>query len=101
MIWFFVIWGAINIFAIGLVQYLMDEYISWDAIFIYPIINEWLEYKDYNKFGCWFVRILFTIVFLPYLILHFTALILFTIFVLAVSVIVDLIDKIFKKKSKR
>ena len=101
MIWFFVIWGAINIFAVYLVQYLMEEYISWDAIFVYPVINEWLEYKNYNKFGCWLVRILFTIVFLPYLILHFTALLLFTIAVLAVSVVVDLFDKIFEKKNKR
>ena len=101
MIWFFVIWGLINIFAVYLVQYLMEEYISWDAIFVYPVINEWLEYKNYNKVGCWFVRILFTIVFLPYLILHFTVLLLFTIVVLAVSVVVDLFDKIFEKKNKR
>lgn len=99
-LWLLGAWMVLNLGAVFFLSYWLNDYTAWDCVFIYPVLNDWLEYKEYNQFGCWFIRVAFTILFLPYLILHFTALLLFVVFVSIVSVVLDIVDRLFKKKKK-
>ena len=100
IMWLLVAWGLINIFAVMLTTYWMYDYTSWDCVLIYPLLNEWLSYKDYNKVGSWFIRIAFSIVFLPYLVLHFVSLGISFVVIWVICGICDLFDLLFKKRDK-
>lgn len=91
MIWFYM-WLMANgaaLFSITCWQY---EYDSWYGILIYPMLNDWMYARNYCKVLRWIVFVLFTILFLPYLVFHFSVLIVMALIVLLIACIIDLIE---------
>ena len=93
----FWIWGIINFISIFyfVAWALRSEH--WYDILLYPMLNDLIEQKGYTAFSRWVIKIAFTIIFLPYLVVHFVSLLILSILVTIIVATLDMIDKMKRK----
>ena len=91
------IWGIVNVigtFAFSL-QLMRGDH--WYDIFIYPMLGDWLASLRCPTWLEYVVKILFTIVFLPYLIVHMLVITAFALVVMIIVFVLDARDKRIRK----
>ncbi len=92
-----IIWSFINVAALLLFIHIAETSINYADPFIYPKIDEWLEKEEVDGFGNIIVKILFTLFFLPALLVYFLLTIIVSLLVLMVIGLCNVIKKLRKK----
>lgn len=95
-----IIWGVLNLIALVCVVMAQHQYEEWDGIFIYPIVDKWLEFNGIGKIPGRVITWALTIIFLPMLVFYYFVLALLVICVLSIAGILDAIENLSKKRKK-
>lgn len=93
-----IIWLLINIAATVFWLYKAFHSDEWTSLFLYPEIHDKLEDEEVGLVGKLFIDILFSIIFLPAMVLYFTVIFMILALALVLFIIDMLFVRIFGKK---
>jgi hypothetical protein len=93
-----IIWLLINIAAVVFWLYKAFHSDDWISLFLYPEIHDKLEDEEVGLAGKLFIDILFSIIFLPAMVLYFTAVFIILTLASVLFIIQMFFVRIFSKK---
>lgn len=93
-----IVWLLINIAAVAFWLYKAFHTDDWISLFLYPDIHNKLEDEEVGLIGKLFIDILFSIIFLPAMVLYFTVIFIILALALILFIIEMFFVRIFSKK---
>lgn len=92
-----IIWLFINVVSLTVFVHMAKNSEECSDVFIYPKIDSWLEQEEIGRFGKSFVKGLFTIIFLPSIVVYFTVLFTFSFVAIILVLMFDGLVNMLKK----
>ena len=93
-----IVWLLINIAAVVFWLHKAFHTDEWISLFLYPEIHDKLEDEEVGLIGKLFIDILFSIIFLPAMVLYFTVIFIILALALVIFIIEMFFVRIFGKK---
>ena len=93
-----IVWLLINIAAVVFWLYKAFHSDEWMSLFLYPEIHDRLEDEEVGSIGRLFIDILFSIIFLPAIVLYFVLIFIIIALVLVIFIIEMFFVRTFSKK---
>ena len=93
-----IVWLLINIAAVAFWLYKAFHSDEWTSLFLYPEIHDKLEDEEVGLIGKLFIDFLFSIIFLPAIVLYFTVIFIILALALALFMIEMFFVRTFGKK---
>ena len=92
-----IVWAFVNISAFLLFVHMAETSENYIDPFIYPKLDEWLTKEEVDRFGRIIVKIIFTLFFLPALLVYFSLALILSLLTLMILKIYDFVKKLRKK----